>query len=122
MKHAKPHADPNVVDATAGHDFFYIHPGDFLTINGFTHDQDFVVFDSGTGYYDGLLGFAADFQDGTVFSNSAGTASFALHSVDANHDGVLDTQIDMIVGGQIIGGATVLSVDPGSLQADIFGG
>ena len=95
------------------------------TVTGFVFDRgagDRILLDSGTGVYDGILPPLGYLFDGQVFENSAGTATFEIHAVDANGDGVTDTQIVMI-SPDSVDSITLLGVAPDTItSAAIYGG
>lgn len=107
----------------AGSDKVVMRNGDgHDTVADFTPGEDHVLFDSGTGYYsDIMLPIGFEFTEGASFTG-AGGAVWTFHSVDANGDGVMDTRIDMDVGGVIstidLLGVTLESLHP----ADFMGG
>lgn len=104
----------------------------FVLRNGDGHDQvgdyqtgeDFVLFDSGTGVYDGLLAAfqtGATLADGDTFTNSQNSALWTVHFVDENANGILDTEIVMSVGGVDVSSITLLDTTS-VLASDILGG
>lgn len=78
---------------------------------------DYLILDSGTGYYDGYL-TGAWLVDGSVVTNSGGVGSFYFATGDYDDDGTLDLNItsnggqgsvwllgvSMLQGDQILGG------------------
>jgi len=90
--------------------------GETHTIAGFQPGIDHLLFDSGTGVYDGILPPLGYLYDGETFSNSHNTASWTVHIGDFNGDGVLDTSIDWS-GGQVF-----LPSATGLTSADLWGG
>jgi Ca2+-binding RTX toxin-like protein len=105
-----------------GRDTFVLRAGDGNDrVTDYQAGEDSLMFDSGTGYYDGLLAFGATsngyLSDGLTFTNSAGTATWEVHAVGDS------TEIDMIVGGVNVGSLTLEHVAPTDvLGSDIFGG
>jgi len=107
-----------------GMDTFTFRAGDgHDTVTDFQHGEDRLMFDSGTGVYDGILPPLGSLYDGETFSNSQNTASWTVAAGDYNGDGFTDTRIEMFVGGNSVGMIDLLSVAPSTLtSADIFGG
>jgi Ca2+-binding RTX toxin-like protein len=102
--------DTFVIRANGGHD----------TVTDFHVGEDFVMFDTQTGVYDGLVGnLPGMLSDGESVFNSHGTLVCTVHAGDYNGDGVVDTTFEMSSGASL----TLLGVDPSTLgSADLFGG
>ena len=103
--------DTFVFRANGGHDVVT----DFNASQG-----DRVMLDSKTGVYDGQVGgHLGALYDGMQVINSQGTLIATINAVDANGDGVTDTQFAMACGGTL----TLLGVDPSNLYSGmLFGG
>lgn len=103
--------DTFVFRADAGHDVVT----DFSAEEG-----DCVLLDSQTGVYDGYLGgYLGALYDGMEVYNSQGTRVCVIQSVDANGDGVMDTQFEMDSGATL----TLLGIAPSDLSSSmLFGG
>src|SRR6185369_12097653 len=94
-----------------GLDTFVLRAGDgHDTVTDFQHGEDIIMFDSGTGIYDGILPPLGYLYDGQTFSNSHDTASWTVSAGDFNADGFTDTRIEMFVGGNSVGIIDLLSV------------
>ena len=104
--------------ATDGSDQFILRAGDgHETVSGFDPAHDKVLFDIGHAYSDIL--YLGRLSDGLVFDNGYGTASFAVHATDENHDGIMDTRIDASSGDSI----TLLGIMPDQLYGwNLMGG
>lgn len=105
-----------------GHDTFILRAGGGIdSITDYQPGIDRIMFDSGTGIYDGLLAafqVGAYLADGDTFTNSHHTASWSVSAVDYNNDGVTDTMISMGDDAFVILGFAPDAV----LTSDIFGG
>jgi hypothetical protein len=112
-------ADDILTGKKGGDTFVLRANGGDDVITDFNIRDDQLLFDSGTGVNDGVLPPLGHLEDGQVFSNSQGTASWTVQAVDANGDGITDTLITMSTGGSI----TLLGVAPEELASGhIFGG
>lgn len=123
MKHLKLNLlEGSNLIGTAGHDEFILRAGDGTeVVSGFDPAKDYVLFDSKTGVWDGLLGAFQNgpyLADGNTFTNSHGTASWTVHALDYNNDGVTDTAI--VMGDDQI---VLLGLSPDQIPySDILGG
>lgn len=99
----------------AGHDTFVLRAGDGNdTVTDFHHGEDFLMFDSKTGVYDGQIAFEAQIAGGTTFFNSHHTASFTVDYVGGNavvtmhspsgDDSFMLDGVSVLYGSDIFGG------------------
>lgn len=95
---------------TDANDTFILRSGEgHEVVSGFDPVHDKVMFDIGHAWSDII--YLGRLSDGLVFDNGYGTASFSIHAIDENNDGLMDTRIDASSGDSI----TLLGIQPDQL-------
>lgn len=125
----------DIIDARGGNDFLNGWGGNDFLIGG--SGRDVFIFHTSTGYdtvmdfsvSDGdmlLLDFvqnwsvriSGELYDGQTFMNTDRTATYTVHAIDANDDGITDTLIDF----NSTDGVIVLNHEPSDLSGSILAG
>ena len=101
----------------SGRDVFVLHTnGGYDTVLDFSiTDGDILLLDFVSNWSVRLLG---PLSDGQTFTNVDKTATYTVHAVDANGDGVTDTLIDY----NLTNGVIILNYAPSDLTGSILAG